>query len=257
MLQTVQRIGPVLDLFTPDHPEWGVSEVARAIEIPRSSAHSLLSSLVETGILSLRSRGRYRIGWRVVELHASLNSGADLRTCAGPVLTQASQRLGETLHLAVLERDKVLYLDKAVADRTVTVMGAKLGSRLAPHCSALGKVLLSHAGAQVMDRVCAAPLRRLTSATLTDPALLRRELTAVRTHGMAYDRGELVTDLHCVAAPVRDDLGTVIAAISLTAPANRFAATQAELRAAVVGAAAQVGQALKAAARSPELRPTG
>lgn len=255
MLQTVQRIGPVLDLFTPEHPEWGVSEVARALDLPRSSAHSLLSSLVDTGILGLRGRGRYRIGWRIVELHASLNSGPNLRSCAAPILADTSRRIGETLHLAVLERDKVLYLDKAVADRTVTVMGAKIGSRLDPHCSAVGKVLLAFAADDVVDRVCAAPMRRLTPATMTNPAVLRRELDTIRTQGFALDKGEIIADVHCVAAPVRDDTGSVVAALSTTVPTSRFAARGAELRTAVLGAAAAVSAALRSAARTADAGP--
>ena len=113
-LQTVQKIGPVLDLFTVARPEWGASEVAAAIDVPRSSAHALLSSLVETGLLQLRSRGRYRIGWRVVELGQTLKGTVDVRSCASPILQDLAHKYGETTHLAVMERYRVLYVDKVL-----------------------------------------------------------------------------------------------------------------------------------------------
>ena len=103
-LQTVQKIGPVLDLFTVERPEWGVSEVAGELGVPRSSAHALLASLVDIGLLQCRARGRYRIGWRVVELNQALQGTVDVKSCAAPILQALSEKLGETTHLAVLER---------------------------------------------------------------------------------------------------------------------------------------------------------
>lgn len=90
-LQTVQKIGPVLDLFTVRRPEWGVTEVAAEIGVPRSSAHALLASLVDIGLLQCRSRGRYRIGWRVVELNQTLQGTVDVRTVAAPALAALSE----------------------------------------------------------------------------------------------------------------------------------------------------------------------
>jgi DNA-binding IclR family transcriptional regulator len=169
-----------------------------------------------------------------------------LRSVAAPILAETAERVGETIQLAVLERDKVLYVDKVVATKTITVNGARIGWRLDAHCSAVGKVLLAFADEAVSERVCGGPLRRLTAATVVNPAELRRELEVIRVAGVAFDRGEILPDIHCVAAPVRDERGVVIAAMSLTAPANRFAARREELKAAVVAACAGASRALKA-----------
>lgn len=244
-LQTIQKIGPVLDLFTVGQPEWGVSEVAAAIDIPRSSAHALLSSLVDTGLLQCRGRGRYRIGWRIVELNQTLKGTVDVRSCAAPVLQTLSEKYGETVHLAVMERYRVLYVDKIVGNHVINVVGARVGAHLEPHCSAVGKVLLAYCDPIEVERnVTNKPLRRLTPSTITNPATLAQELRSVRSSGVALDSGEAVSEVHCLAAPVRDDMGVVVAAISMTVPASRFVPAQAEFKRAVVSAAADASRAM-------------
>ncbi|MCD2191297.1 IclR family transcriptional regulator [Actinomycetospora soli] len=247
MLQTVQKIGPILDLFTVERPEWGVSEVAEVIGVPRSSAHALLSSLVGTGLLQNRARGRYRIGWRVVELSDTLGCGQDVRSAAAPVLQELVHRHGETCHLAVLERYKVLYLDKVVGTHVVTVTGTRVGAAVDAHCNGVGKVLLAHRSpAEVARHVLERPLKRHTPATITTPDSLENELNAVRMQGFAIDRGETVTDVWCAAAPVRDEMGSVVAAISMTVPVHRFVSAQAVLQRAVTSAAASISRSLSA-----------
>ena len=252
MLQTVQKIGPVLDLFTLDRPEWGVSEVAEAIGVPRSSAHALLSSLVETGLLQCRTRGRYRIGWRIVELSETLRGTVDVRSAAAPVLQELVDRYGETSHLAVMERYKVLYVDKIVGNHIINVVGVRIGAQLDAHCSAVGKVLLANRDPEEIRRfVTDKPSRRLTPTTITNSRALERELETVRRGGCAFDQAEAVQEVHCVAAPVRDDLGAVVAAVSMTVPASRFAPARNEFKRAVIAAAADGSPRVAGAPRPP------
>lgn len=251
-LQTVQKLGPILDLFTVRKPEWGVSEVAAQVGVPRSSAHALLSSLVDIGLLQCKSRGRYRIGWRVVELNETLKDTVDVKSCAAPVLQALSERYGETTHLAVLERYRVMYVDKVIGNHVVNVTGARVGSQLDAHASAVGKVLLAHCTQRELERnITSRPLRRMTPATITDPEALRRELRAALRNGCAFDAGETVADVQCVAAPIRDEMGVVVAAVSITAPVNRFTAAQHEFRRAVIEAAAAVTRAIATSTECP------
>jgi DNA-binding IclR family transcriptional regulator len=244
-LQTVQRIGPVLDLFTVQQPEWGVSEVAAAIDVPRSSAHALLSSLVDTGLLQCRARGRYRLGWRVVELGETLRGTVDVRSCAAPVLERLVEKYGETTHLAVMDRWNVLYVDKILGNHNITVQGARIGTRLDAHSTAVGKVLLAQLEEIEVRRYLAMrPLRRLTPSTTTNPQALLDALAGVRSAGFAADLGETVSEVHCVAAPVRDDLGSVVAAVSVSVPATRFVQRRPQLERAVVGAAHEITRAI-------------
>jgi DNA-binding IclR family transcriptional regulator len=244
-LQTVQKIGPVLDLFTASRPEWRAAEIAAALDAPRSSVHDLLSSLVDTGLLQCRARGRYRIGWRVVELSETLRATVDVRSCAAPILQELAHKYGETAHLAVLERDRVLYVDKVLGNHVINVSGARVGARLEPHCSAVGKVLLAQCEAEELTRhLTGKPLRRLTPSTIIDAAALTRELVSVRRAGCAFDAGETVPEVHCVAAPVRDEMGVVIAAVSITVPASRFGPARQEFTNAVLAAGNRISRAV-------------
>lgn len=244
-LQTVQKVGPVLDLFTVARPEWGVSEVATDLGVPRSSAHALLTSLVDIGLLQTRTRGRYRIGWRVVELNQTLQGTTDVRTCAAPILRSLSEKYNETTHLAIMERYRVMYVDKVLGTQMINVAGARIGAHLDAHCSAVGKALLAQCEPEEIARnVTSAPLRRLTPATITNPKALSQELASVRRTGCAFDSGEAVGEVHCVAAPIRDDMGVVVAAISITAPATRFVPAHQEFRRGVTAAAAAITKTL-------------
>lgn len=246
-LQTVQKIGTVMDLFTVHRPEWGVSEVAAELDVPRSSAHGLLSSMVDTGFLQCRSRGRYRIGWRIVELSQTLKGTVDVKSSAAPILERLSEKYGETAHLAVMERYRVLYVDKVLGNHVINVTGARIGAALDAHCSAVGKVLLAQCDPGEIERnITNKPLRRLTPSTITNPAALAQELRAVQRSGCAFDVGEAVTEVHCVAAPVRDDMGVVVAAVSVSVPASRFVPAQAEFKNAVIAAGGEISRAIAA-----------
>lgn len=247
VLQTVQKIGPVLDLFTAQRPEWGVSEVAAALGLPRSSVHAVLTSLVDTGLLQTRFRGRYRLGWRVVELNQAMRSSVDVRSLALPILQNLVRDHRETAHLAVMENGKVLYLDKVIGTHNLIVRGAHIGTQRDAHSSGVGKILLAAEWTERQPEM-SPPLRRFTASTIIDPRQLGAELDKVRKSGVAFDEGETAPEVRCVAAPVKDELGSVIAAISITVPVTRFSQRLPELTAAVRAAAKEVSQRVAASA---------
>lgn len=244
-LNTLAKAGRVLDLYGPDQPEWGVSEVAAALDVPRSSAHALLSSMADIGILQWREGGRYRIGWRVLELAEVRRRTLDVRAAAAPGMARLVRAHGETCHLAVRDRIHVLYVDKQLGTHNITVQGARVGTRLEVHCTAVGKVLLAFSDeAEVEGFLATATLPRHTPSTITDAGLFRAELRGIRSQGIGFDLGEAVEDVYCVAAPIRDDLGQVVAALSLSAPVNRFIKHRDDYAAAVRSAAAEISRAL-------------
>lgn len=251
-LTTVLKLGPLLDLFTLERHTWGVSEVAEALAMPRSSAHALLISLVEIGLLQTRGRGRYSIGWRVLELGEVLRSRTDLRTLAAPVLEDLVRSHGETTHLAVMDRKTVLYVDKVQGTHNIVVQGARVGARLEPHCTAVGKVLMANMDrARVEEHYADRQLQRYTATTITDLPALLTELDEVKKSGVGFDRGEQLEEIHCVAVPVRDEMGAVVAALSISVPVNRFAAKQAELITAARASATEIQRRITHALDQP------
>jgi DNA-binding IclR family transcriptional regulator len=243
MLGTILKAGQLLALFDREHAEWRVSDVAEQLGIAKSSAHDLMSSLTHIGLLSQTEEGRYRLGWKLVALSETLLATTELRTVAHPVMEQLMHVYQETLHLAILEKGKVVYLDKLEGKQTIRVELTGLGTQLYPHCSGLGKVLLAHLPwSCVEDIINENGLPRFTDQTITYIDQLQAELARVRERGYAYDLGEIIPDLRCVAAPIRNYSGKVIAAISMSVPAYRFERSRDTYRAAITHAGKLISQ---------------
>lgn len=235
MLQTIEKASEVLALFDREHAEWGVREVAEALGLAKSSAHDLLASLEQVGLLGKNAEGRYRLGWRLVTLSETLLATTELRREARPIMEDLAEQYRETIHLAVLDDTKVVYVDKLEGKQAVRVELTSLGTRLYAHCSALGKVLLAYQPEENVKRIIKAEgLPRFTANTITDAAELEQMLAKVRKQGYATDQEEILSDLCCIGAPIYNHLGQVLAAISLSIPAYRFQRAQIEFRKAVM-----------------------
>ena len=235
MLQTIEKASEVLALFDREHPEWGVREVAEALGLAKSSAHDLLTSLEQVGLLGKNDDGRYRLGWRLVTLSETLLATTELRREARPIMEELADQYRETLHLAVLDDTMVVYVDKLEGKQAVRVELTSLGTRLYAHCSALGKVLLAYQSEENVRRIIKVEgLPRFTANTITDANELEQTLVKVRRQGYATDQEEILPDLCCIGAPIYNHTGQVIAAISMSIPAYRFQRSQVEFRKAVM-----------------------
>jgi DNA-binding IclR family transcriptional regulator len=245
MLQTIQKAGEVLALYDREHTEWGVREVAAKLRVAKSSAHDLMSSLAKLGFLNKTDENRYRLGWRLVTLSETLLATTELRKEAHPVMEELAVQYQETIHLAVLDGTQAVYVDKLEGRQAVRVELTSLGARLYAHCSALGKVLLAYRDEdQVKHIIQTAGLPRFTDNTITDEKELLQNLARIRKQGFAYDLEEILPDLCCVAAPIYEYSGNVIAAISMSIPAYRFRRLQAEYRDAIVRTARNISERL-------------
>ena len=245
MLQTIQKAGEVLALYDREHTEWGVREAATKLKMSKSSAHDLMSSLAKLGFLNKTEENRYRLGWRLVTLSETLLATTELRKEAHPVLEELAARYQETIHLAVLDDTQAVYVDKLEGRQAVRVELTSLGARLYAHCSALGKVLLAYSAEEEVRRIIqTAGLPRFTENTITDEEELGLNLIKIRKQGYAYDLEEILPDLCCVAAPIYNHTGQVVAAISMSIPAYRFRRSQTEFREAVMRAAKTISERL-------------
>ncbi|HEY3019865.1 MAG TPA: IclR family transcriptional regulator [Solirubrobacteraceae bacterium] len=250
MLLTVRNVGRILDLYSVDTPERGPTEVAAQLGMGKSKAHALMASMAEIGLLRRVSGGRYRAGWRALELERIVRDSAPFRPVAYAVAEKLARHCGETVHVAALDTGQVVYVDRLQGSRAMDIPVSKVGATLPAHCSGVGKVLLAHLDAGEVDAILdRRGLPAFTPNTITDRDALYAELHRVRRDGVAYDREEVVEGLACVATPILDADGSVCAAMSIAAPADRFAASETAYRSAVVRAARAVTERLR---RNPE-----
>lgn len=248
MLNTVKKVGPVLELFTPERSEWRMTEIAQALEMPKSSAHSLLSTMADIGLLSTTNQGRYRLGWMLLTLGDRMRVTVDFRSRVQPLMEELAGRLRETVLLAVLDRDQVLYVERAEGTHpTVRLAGVRVGARLPVHCTAVGKVLLADRDPSevraIISRAGMKPFTKRSHSTVED---LENDLAHVRSRGAAFDLGEVSPDVFCIAVPVRDHYRSVVAAMSVSVPAYRFDPS----REAVLDALSDTGERASAALAS-------
>lgn len=218
MLGTVGKASRVLDLFTRAAPEWGVTDTALALEVPRSSAHDLLDTLAQTGLLRRVEGNRYRLGLKLLTLSDAALDSLAVRAQARGVMECLARKLRATVHLATLDGTDVVYLDKVTAEGGPRIALSGIGRRLPLHCTAVGKVLLAHQSpgtiGQALDRL---PLEPVTERTIDSIDALRFELAGARRQGVAHDREGSVLGVCCHAAPITE-AGRPTAAISLSVP---------------------------------------
>ena len=218
MLGTVGKASRLLDLFTGETPEWGVTDAALALRVPTSSAHDLLDTLAHTGLLRRVQGNRYRLGLKLLTLSSTALDSFAVRGHARPVMERLAAKLGATVHLATLDATEVVYVDKITPAAGPEIGLSGVGRRLPLHCTAVGKALLAQqsAGAigQTLDQLGMEPF---TDQTVCSVDALRFELVGSRRAGVARDREGSVLGVCCHAAPIIE-AGRATAAISVSVP---------------------------------------
>jgi DNA-binding IclR family transcriptional regulator len=241
--QSVLKAFAMLKCFR-DPTEWLTSsELSRRAGLPEASGYRLIQTLEEIGAVVRGPRGRYRPGMLLVSLSQNVIVPDLLRDPAQRIAAELSERLNVTVHVGVLERGMVTYVVKTATPRSF-VTNAVAGAQLEAYCSGLGKILLAALPPEQLDAILDdGELVALTPTTITDPADLREHLDQVRRQDFAVDDREFQLNQRCIAVPVRDDLGRVVAAISVTEAADDLTPDrQAFLRGELVAAAAAIGR---------------
>ena len=204
----------LLGAFGPSRPAMTLSQLARHAGMPLSTAHRLLGELVEWGALERDDTGSYRIGLRLWELGALAPRGQGLRERALPFLEDLSQITRENVQLAVREGTEVVFVERIGGSGAVPVL-TRVGGRFALTATGVGLVLLAHAPTDVQEDVLGGRIERFTERTVTDADQLRRMLADVRVNGFSISDRQVTMDALSVGAPIQDERGQVVAAVSL------------------------------------------
>ncbi|HJU86627.1 MAG TPA: IclR family transcriptional regulator [Gemmatimonadota bacterium] len=216
--QSVRRAVTLLKVFSYERPEWGLSDLARAARLNKTTAYRLLTALEAEGLVARSSPSdAWRLGNEAIALGALALRSNDLMSAARPELESLVRDTGETASLEVLVGDEILILD-GIEGPSLVGASSEVGTRWPAHATSTGKMLLATARRARSPR----RLRKLTPRTITDPARLERELERIRRRGYATAIEELEPGYVAVGAPVRGPDGWSIAAISIGGPTARL-----------------------------------
>lgn len=223
-----------------------LSDLARDLGLPKSSALRILATMCEIGVVRRdESSGNYQTGTRLLDYaKAPLNFDMDLVREFYRVAEPMHAELNETIQLAVLSSADVMFIARIDSTRVVRLV-TQIGRRLPAHATAVGKAILAFSDAAEADRLVAAGLSGLTANTITDPVAFRGELDRARCDGFATESEESSANLSCVAAPVLGPDGRARAGITVCVPVSRLTPAQsASLAEAVCGCARALSAAL-------------
>jgi DNA-binding IclR family transcriptional regulator len=221
-VRSILRATSILDAFR-DRPSIGVTELAQALDLHKSTVHRLLATLEEAGYVTQDLQNeRYSLGLKVFDLARSCLPQQDLRAHALPVMQRLMQKTGETVILGILMDLQVVCIETVVSPRPISI-GRLTGMRVHPHVSSMGKAILAHLDPGTTERLIREKgLPRLTARTITSPEAFRRHLDQVRQLGYAVNDEEEDVGLKCLATPIRNRARDVVAALSVAGPAPRF-----------------------------------
>jgi IclR family transcriptional regulator, KDG regulon repressor len=205
-------------------PSLSITEIAEELHLPRSTTHGLVHTLVRLGCLAPvpEDSKRFNLGLLLHELGSAYLATIDLAREGLQVARSISETCGETVHLAVLDGMEVVYIAKVDSIHPVRMVSA-VGVRLPAHCTGVGKALLSGLSANELRRRFngGSSLRPMTPNSITSFEALEAELANVQRNGLAIDNCESNSDVHCVASPVFNHLGNIVAALSISVPVSR------------------------------------
>lgn len=220
--------------------ELSLTQLAERVNLPNSTTYRLLETLRKRGFATQSPEtGLYRVGIRALEVGGSFAVRLRLHEVALPAMKALVDEVNETVNLAVLDGRDAVYVGQ-VEGRQLVRMFTQIGARTPLHCTGVGKVLLAwRSPEEVQGLLGEGPYRAYTPHTITRIEPLLEELARVRQRGYAVDNEERELGVRCVAAPIRDLSGQVVAALSLSAPASRLGDERASALASRVQAAAR------------------
>ena len=222
-IQVAGRLFGVLE-FLADAGSAGLMEVSAALDLNKTTAHRVLNSLIYMGYARQNTvNGRYEPTFKVVDIANRIMGKVDIVQIVRPYLRKLMEATGETVHF--VERDGIdaVYIDKVESLNNGIQMVSRIGSRIPLYCSGVGKAMVAQMDAWEADEIWnSSRIERLTPFTITDYDAFQKELAQTRERGYALDNEENETGVRCIACSLKDYLGKVKYAFSISAPVSRM-----------------------------------
>ncbi|WP_371363830.1 Transcriptional repressor IclR [Sporomusa rhizae] len=233
-VSSLHRAIDILFTLQLEGKEMGVTEIARAVSLPKSTVFRLLSTLESRGFIKQNTEnGKYWLGIKLYSLGKVISDKMRIKTVAAPHAKALSQKFNEVCNVAVLDMvdcslPKQIIIEKVQSQQLLTLTPPEGSSGLC-HCSGAGKCLLAYSPQSFLEKFAHVELPRCTKKTIVDWDILREELAEIRKRGYAIDEEELEEGLSCVGSPILGRHQELIAAISISGPAGRIRSNRAEI----------------------------
>ena len=236
----------MLELFDRENPERGVMELARLSGMLKSSVYNIISTFAKCGYVEKNQRtGKYRLGLKILELSNVLQNNDETSRVIKPFMDNIAESCNETVYFAIPSGPEVIYID-ASHPKGMTFTRSVVGVKVKMYCTSVGKAMLAFLGEDLVMEVVALGMKPYTPYTLTNEEALRRDLEETRRRGYSIDNMEHEYGIRCVGAPVRNQRGDVIGALSVSGPSLRVMDEKVQLFSQrLVGAAREMEAILK------------
>jgi DNA-binding IclR family transcriptional regulator len=216
MINSVLKAIDILETFGPGDPRLSLADISTRLDIPKSTVHNLLNTLVSRGFIEKTDDGRYAVGKAVVPLTQAVRVNVELRDRAAPLLRELADVCHTSVYLGVLDRGRVLYIYAIETPHRLRARTA-VGDRAHLHCTSVGKALLSALTEKEIERIVSQQgLPRFTDATITELDILLEEIAQTRARGYAVDLAEHEPGNYCIGAPILDGQGSLAGSCSIS-----------------------------------------
>lgn len=239
-VEVIKKAISLLGYMSRENGAAGVSELARALSMPKSTVHRILTTLCDDNVVIKTNDGFYKIGPTVLLWSSGYKFSTGLITIARSWLEKLREESQETIHLSVFEHGKAQYAERLDTPQTVVLRWSRLGMPMPLYCTAAGRAILAALPEHELDLYLAqTKLEARTENTVTQPAELKKMLARFRVQGYAEEIEENEDNIRCIGAAIKNGHGYPVAAISVTAPSFRFTDMDAARMGASIAAAAE------------------
>jgi DNA-binding IclR family transcriptional regulator len=221
-IQVIERMLSLLDALAESPRPATLKTLAQTTRLHPSTAHRILAVMTQARLAERCDASSYALGIRLLELGNIVKSRLNIREIALPFMKDLHEAIGEAINLGIRDNDDIIYIERSSSGRSLVRVVYLLGGRAPLHLTSLGKLFLAAESAvDVRAYAQRSGLPGKTPHSLTDLDALERELDTVRRLDLAYDNEEAEIGLRCVASPVRNDEGIIVAGLSISAPTDR------------------------------------
>lgn len=220
-VQSIERAFEIIEALAVEPKGLSITQLSQKLSLHKTTVHRILQTLLSRGYVQKDPQTmHYKLGVKFVEISSLYLNNIELKTEAHPFLRELVAMLNVTVHLAILDGSDVVYIDKIEQVNSIRLYSS-IGKRVPAYCTALGKVMLSKFSEEEIKKLLlTVTFYPYTQNTITDVEKLIDEIRLVRKRGFAVDNEEFQEGIRCIAAPVYDYRGEMIAAISISAPVS-------------------------------------